>query len=164
MGKIKMRLINLLLLFLLVGVASGKETFLEETSARVHEMWEVWMEMPPLKNDRISEDDLTKFLGEWYGSGTSEGEEEELSIFIRFYEDGRWYAESAMPEMPDARWYIHNDMVLLFNQPIDSRDQSFHFFTAAVMKGGRFFLIIADDDSGLIELKRTEPDEGDESE
>jgi len=156
--------INLILVLALsfAGTVSGEDSFLDETSARVHEMWQDWMEMPPLKIDALEKKDLNKIIGSWYGSGLA-GSEEELNIFIRFYEDGRWYAESTMPEMPNARWYLHNDMVLMFNQPIDSRDESFHFFTAGVLKEGRFFLIIADDDSGLIELKKTEPGERDNS-
>lgn len=161
--KRKIQLSNLLLSFLLAGSVYGGNTFLDETSARVHEMWQDWMEMPPLTIDPIEKKDLKKILGEWHGSGFAQGEEE-LKILIQFHEDGRWHAESTMPEMPDARWYLHNNMVLLFREPVDSGGRSSEFFTAAVMKNGGFYLIIADDDTGLIELKKTEPDGGINSE
>jgi len=133
----------------------GESATLDQTVEMVHEMWTEWMENPPLEIDSFEEQDLNLIIGRWSGSGIAE-ETEKLRICIEFNENGTWAASKPWPDLKNAYWYIHNNMILLFDGPLSPNESPPTFITAVVFKSGTPYLIAADDDSGLIELRRTE--------
>ncbi len=131
--------------------ADQKGDQLQDSVETIRLIWTEWMHKPKLEYERIDPKMVARYHGDWTGKYVAEGEKRHTTLTIK--KDGSWFSNQWEPGS-EARWYLAEGMILLFERPIEDPDTD--LATAVILKNGTLHLINNQAKGGLIRLEKNQ--------